>query len=375
MARRELIFLIPGFFGFANIGDFGYWGPAEAWLTQELARRGVRGEIHAVGTRPTASLRQRARAAAAAIDSVAPGPEDRVHLIGHSTGGLDARLLLSPGVSLGTDLDVEHLTSRVRTVVSIATPHRGAPLASRFNSVMGQALLELLSLATMITLRFGHLPLGVLLRLGAVLSLPDERARVSRTLTDQLFEQLLGNLSAERRASVEAFFDDVRGDQSLLAQLAPEAMDVFAATVRDRPDVRYGSIVTRARAPGLRTHLGVGFDAEGQAMHALYHALHSLAGRGWGALEPVPAAAHAAALARAFHGTPTVADNDGIVPTLSQPYGQVIAAMAADHLDIIGHFGHRGDDHEHYDWLITRSRFDRRAFESTWGALLDYLLG
>ena len=53
----------------------------------------------------------------------------------------------------------------------------------------------------------------------------------------------------------------------------------------------------------------------------------------------------------------------------------VIAAMAADHLDIIGHFGHSGDDHEHYDWLITRSRFDRRAFESTWGALLDYLLG
>ena len=174
---------------------------------------------------------------------------------------------------------------------------------------------------------------------------------------------------------VEAFFDDVRGDQSLLAQLAPEAMDVFAATVRDRPDVRYGSVVTRARAPGLRTHLGVGFDAEGQAMHALYHALHSLAGRGWGALEPVPTAAHAAALARAFRGTPTIEDNDGIVPTLSQPYGQVIAAMAADHLDIIGHFGHSGDDHVHYDWLITRSRFDRRAFESTWGALLDYLLG
>ena len=37
-------------------------------------------------------------------------------------------------------------------------------------------------------------------------------------------------------------------------------------------------------------------------------------------------------------------DNDGIVPTLSQPWGKCIAVAQADHLDIIGHHGGSEDD-------------------------------
>ena len=41
-------------------------------------------------------------------------------------------------------------------------------------------------------------------------------------------------------------------DQSLLLQLTPEAMEVFAAAVGDRPGVRAGSVVTQAAMPSLR---------------------------------------------------------------------------------------------------------------------------
>lgn len=44
------------------------------------------------------------------------------HLIGHSSGGLDVRLLTAPGVGLPTDVNVERLAGRVRTVITLSTP-------------------------------------------------------------------------------------------------------------------------------------------------------------------------------------------------------------------------------------------------------------
>src|SRR5437016_3171516 len=58
----------------------------------------------------------------------------RVHIVGHSTGGLDARLLLNrfyrwyAGPSAA---EREKLTSRVATVVTVSAPMHGTPLARR----------------------------------------------------------------------------------------------------------------------------------------------------------------------------------------------------------------------------------------------------
>ncbi len=50
------------------------------------------------------------------------GPSEPVHLLAHSMGGLDARFLVANNVG--------GVGERVKTVVSIGTPHLGSPVAS-----------------------------------------------------------------------------------------------------------------------------------------------------------------------------------------------------------------------------------------------------
>ena len=78
---------------------------------------------------------------------------------------------------------------------------------------------------------------------------------------------------------------------------------------------------------------------------------------------------------RTFYGVdPTPRDSDGIVPTLSQPYGQLLHAVIADHLDTIGHFDAPRRDPPHYDWLTSGSGFNRLAFEELWRKVVDFQL-
>jgi triacylglycerol lipase len=90
-------------------------------------------------------------------------------LIGHSSGGPDVRLLTAPGIGLPTAFDIERMAARVRTVVTVATPHHGTPLASFFTILRGQHLLQLLSLNTIYVLNSGHLPLAALLWMGSLI--------------------------------------------------------------------------------------------------------------------------------------------------------------------------------------------------------------
>jgi len=100
-----------------------------------------------------------------AIASSRACARDAIHLIGHSSGGLDARLLATPGVSLPDGESGEPFASQVRSGVSVATPHRGTPSAELFSSLYGKGLLRLLWVATVFVVRQGHLPLALVLRL------------------------------------------------------------------------------------------------------------------------------------------------------------------------------------------------------------------
>jgi hypothetical protein len=371
MSRIHVV-LVPGFFGFANLGDLAYFGHVHAFLRDAYTVRGHEAVLHVVPTIPTASLVRRAvRLADTLAAETADGAP--IHLIGHSSGGLDCRLLLAPGVAVPTTHDVETLARRVTHVVCVSTPHHGTPLAEFLATRLGALLLELLSLATIYALRLGRMPISILLRIGAAYTRLDDLGPNS-VLLDQLFRDLLDDFTPERRETIAKFLSDVREDQGLLTQLMPEAMETFGATTRDRPGVRYGAVVTRALPPTLQSWAMPGLDPSAHVLHLLYRALHA-ATRDPNARLPALAPAAVEHLRGAYGTLPDPTDNDGVVPTLSQVHGDLLHAACADHLDVIGHFGDTATTPPHVDWLVTGSGFDRARFETCWTAVADYLTG
>jgi hypothetical protein len=275
-------------------------------------------------------------------------------------------------VVLPTKLDVERWAGRVRSVIGVSSPHYGTPLAAYLTTRRGQRTLALLSLTTSYMLRFGRLPLSALLGTAALFRRGETRRE--GTLIDDLSQRLLEDFSPTRRRAVFRLLREVFEDQALLLQVTPESMDLFAATVRDRPGVRYGSVITRSRPPGVATTLAAGLDAGAQAIHAIYGAIYRLSAQTRAGETPRPDASQRRALLRAYGKIPSARANDGIVPTRAQVHGRVIAAVRGDHLDVIGHFNDPATDPPHFDWLTTGSGFDRARFEAVWGDVLAFLL-
>ncbi|RYZ32038.1 MAG: triacylglycerol lipase, partial [Myxococcaceae bacterium] len=333
MSVKHHVYLVPGFFGFTNLGELLYFGHAYEFLKQDLARRGVDAEVVTIVSHPTASIRQRTADLLKAVSETASGDDGPIHLVGHSTGGLDARLFVSPGAQVSDTLELEPFARRVRSVVTLSAPHAGTPLATFFLGLFGQQLLKLLSLFTMYVLRFGRLPLSVVFRFGHLMSRADDQLGWKATLLDQLFDQLLGDFSSERRDAVTKFLWDVGRDTSLIPQLTPEGIDLFNGGTHDRPGVRYGSVVTQARPPSLRTRLAAGLDPYAQLTHTIYAFVYGQTQRMPLTQLPLHTPAQTAALVQAYGAMPGPTACDGIVPTRSQVYGRVLAAVRADHLD------------------------------------------
>jgi triacylglycerol lipase len=108
------IVLVHGLFGFDRIGIPGARFDYFRGIAKHLESLGC--HAHAVRLPAAASVPERARELVAAIEALS---HERVDLIAHSLGGLDARYALT---RLG-------LARRVRSLVTVGTPHHGTPLA------------------------------------------------------------------------------------------------------------------------------------------------------------------------------------------------------------------------------------------------------
>lgn len=366
------VYLIPGFFGFTNLGELLYFMHLKQVLCDHFDKLGVEAKIHEVHTLPTSSIRRRS---AKLVDQIfeTSGEDDAIHLIGHSTGGLDARLLAGPNISLDTPHDVEAIGGRIRTLITVSTPHYGTPLASFFSGIIGQKLLRLISISTVYSLRFGRLPLSFLFRLGRLVAALDDPLGWNQTILDQLFAQLIGDFTPERRTELTRFFSQVGEDQSLLGQLTPEGIDLFNASTVDRPGVCYGSVVTWSMPPNLRGRIKVGLDPYAQVTHSLYNWLYRATSRMPPHKVAEPARRYADDIRHHLGNIPSAKDADGIVPALSQPYGELIAAARADHLDIVGHFRDPQNAPPHIDWLASGSGFRRPQFENVWFKVCEFI--
>ena len=195
-------------------------------------------EVHVARVAPTASIALRARQLAQQIIAL----DQRVNVIAHSMGGLDARLAIAS----------HGLSERVASLTTLGTPHHGTPLAD------------------------------VALALGDF-----RRAR--------------------------GFMRRMGLDMDGIYDLSTARMRTFNQAVPDAPGVFYG---------------------------------HALAAVDRGAVHAMLAVAHRFLLRAA-------GPNDGVVPALSQRWGEALEEIAADHWAQIGWFV-RFDVHAFYARLVRR---------------------
>ncbi len=365
MLATHRIYFSPGMFGFGRLAQVDYFAHLERALVRRFADRGVAVETFVSDVPPTASIRRRAGRLAELIARTAEDDLGPIHLVGHSTGGLDARLVASPSGALPVTADKVAFRSRIRTITTLNTPHFGTPLASFFATVSGQRLLYALSALTFIALSLGGPPLSAggafVLAIGRIDKLFGIRLRVLDSATDAL----LNVLEPEKMREVIQYLDAIKKDQGAMVQLMPEAMDLFVAGIEDSPQVRYQSVATMASPP-----------TPGRALKALRHPWGVLSGTIFATLYGItsrmddvyPCSSEItdqdveAVLRAAFGHAPGGRANDGVVPIRSQIWGKLVWAGNGDHLDVLGHFSGKEPGSEHKDWLTSGSGFDEARF-------------
>ena len=148
---REAIFLVPGLLGFETFSTFSYFADrvAAALRSALEVKLGRTVYVIPVPIPPTASLAARQAELVKTIAGRLQSLQNdlgrlEVHLVGHSTGGVDANLLTNeqplalatpsgtevPRTWLSLDARAAELRKQIRSVISIASPHQGACIAN-----------------------------------------------------------------------------------------------------------------------------------------------------------------------------------------------------------------------------------------------------
>ncbi|MFO1325181.1 MAG: hypothetical protein U1F15_14105 [Burkholderiales bacterium] len=364
--KERIVFLVPGFFGFTSVGAMSYFEDVEQALVRALRRRRIDARIVRCMTQPTASIVRRADALRRQVLDNGGLSARELHFVGHSAGGLDVRMLLTPGVKIARGGSEERIARLTKTAISVATPHFGTPLANHFQSVQGQTLLLVLSALATSGQGRGTI-LAVAKAIALVARLDDWIGRRETTL-DRIADGLLRKIRFNRRDPVWLYLGEIERDQGAVLQLTPEGIDMFNAAVADHPGTDYSCVVAGVPKPREAFRLKEIMDPEYLALRSLFRLLHALTA--WPHPHypyPKPRRSTQQRLDRGLGFRTTAGISDGIVPTLSQLYGRLLHVACADHLDVVGHYtlakGGTGD------WLPSGAGFTPEAFERTWEAV------
>lgn len=384
-------------FGFGKLATYDYFAHVARALKERFAAAGHGLETHVVDVAPTASIRRRAVRLAELIASTAGADPSSdggspLHILGHSTGGLDARLVASPSARLPIAGEKLGWMPRLKSITTMSTPHYGTPLASFFATVSGQRMLYAVSALTFIALSVGAPPLAAASALVVAIGQLDRAVLgMELKILDRTTDALMKALEPAQSREVRDFLDAISKDQGAMVQLMPEAMDLFQSGVEDRPGVVYQSTVAAAPPPSARRLARAMLSPWRALSSTLFTTLYGITGR---LDENYPCAPDDAneQLRALFAELPTPRANDGVVPTRSQLWGKVVWAGAADHLDVLGHFTSavpseiaarpfwarlfaRRPDAVHVDWLTSGSNFDEAQFDRLMDAIANGMLG
>lgn len=360
------IYLVPGFMGFQAIGELTYFRrvpPMLAQLLRELGHDKV--EVHECSTFPSGSIARRAQRLLTFIAERGGAQADGIHIVGHSTGGLDARLLSAPGVRLVPGVLEEEIGRRIRSVITISTPHYGSPLA---NLLLAQPLFRrALEMIGVLGLNpSGRLVLLAVARIMETVARADDWLGRTDTFLDTVVNKVLKRIGKEANDPIWDFLRELSNDQGAAIQLTMESMHLFNAAVADRPGTQYSSLITVAPPPP-RSFRRADFLSPVKAVSmGAFWALYRIAAS---VSKQYPyTALDIEALNLNDHSAPieiTKASNDGIVPCQSQAYGKVLDVVLCDHLDVVGQFPGAGGD-SHADWLPCGAGFGEDQFRRAW---------
>src|SRR5256712_11843968 len=131
----DLVLFVPGFFGFGSFGHpdrplIEYFARVEdAMLRAHM--RPLRFAVHEPP--PAGSVAERVRSLYSRALELMQAGAARLHLVGHSTGGLDARLLAHPRYTALPER--AELIGRIASVITVSAPFHGTPLARSLGDV------------------------------------------------------------------------------------------------------------------------------------------------------------------------------------------------------------------------------------------------
>lgn len=367
------VYLIPGFMGFHSFGSMNYFRRVPELLAELLAERGMPDAvIRECPTLPAGSIARRAQRALSYMADAGGHKADSVHVIGHSTGGLDARLLAAPGVRLLPGTIEEELGARIRSVISISTPHYGAPLAHVLMALPFRRSLEYLGWIG--TSKTGRLAALMLSRMLQVVARSDDWMGRTDTALDSLVYKVLKRITLQSDDPMWEFLAELGQDQGAGLQLTMTSMHLFNAAVADRPGTRYSCVVAVAPPPSYSFPRGEAVSLVKIASKVAFWALYRIACQASRQYPYTALDIEQMNLSRSSSRMPiTKSSNDGIVPCQSQAYGRILDVVLGDHLDVVGQFPNAGGD-PHADWLPSDAGFDEARFHHMWSLIAQEIV-
>ena len=360
----DLVVLMPGFLGFDHFGGFPYFAQTVATALrvalEDICRdRALELRVVPATTIPAGSLAERQEALLPNLGrcldwaEAQSGRPAHLHLVGHSTGGLDAELLAlrRPLAHEYWAEPADRVRKALRSIVSIAAPLAGTSLADA-------ALVQLLATSELRSVKdvmsWPRLQLERVSKLPSALpelwpDLLDLLEGIPPLLKDDAAKLLAGSSFYDPHAVIE-FVNSLRTNRKLLTDLRPAQLEAIAEIGFDARLDR----IQRAR------YLTVARNApDGSDSGKLFEFFYNLTSR-YAEVRPLEAAAQGLAQRLAAGRIPILGASrelpaidsrasDGIVNTLRQipaagsaelalELERVAAIVIADHLDVLGYF-------------------------------------
>ena len=347
MQTPDVVVLVPGFLGFSRFGGFYYFAERVVAVVRSVLeeRLGYTVPVVPCTTHPTDALVTRQRHLVDYLGNLCTktlAGVERIHLVGHSTGGVDAQLLACtrPLDGRAWGQKANDVRQKIRSVVTISAPHYGTCLADSWLAYWAENPF----------VRWAPIVHGIKLGYHVLRLVPEELPAIRRL---QLARDVI------------AFLAEVAFHRELIADLRPANMEKLRSTLTPEPGVALTCFVTgtplRARSErpsdSFFTDMYALTKGDGKASPAVDKCRGLLQDLIKRKPDLVIRSDHSR-MPRAMPGEL----NDGVVNTIRQVVdpddrSQVGGFVVADHADVLGHY-------DRQDSLIEGTPYNAGLFHS-----------